>query len=332
MSACTDQALTLHAFVDGELDAVNVLAFERHLDVCDGCRDEIARLRVLRARLAEPATRFTAPADLRARVRAALAAADPAADQAALDPPQQAPQANRTVYDPLPGGPVAASVDRPATSAGRAASVESSPERAQSVVRPIRSVRRWSLVGGLGSLAAAAALVAVLYVPSAHVEDQLVASHVRSLLADHLLDVATSDRHVVKPWFNGKIDFAPPVVELAPDGFPLAGGRLDYIDGRVVAALVYHRRQHVINVFAWPASGSQTGLPSATTAHADGYTLMRWTSGGLQFWAVSDVDAAELARFRDAFEQRAATPTSESAPATNGGSQGRANESPVGRG
>jgi anti-sigma factor RsiW len=171
-------------------------------------------------------------------------------------------------------------------------------------VRPIRSARRWTLVGTIGSLAAALALVAIMLVPNSHVEDQLVASHVRSLLADHLLDVATSDRHVVKPWFNGKLDFAPPVVELAVDGFPLAGGRLDYIDDRVVAALVYRRNRHVINVFAWPA----TGVVHPATAHADGYALLRWAQDGLQFWAVSDIDATELATFRDAFEARAAAP------------------------
>jgi anti-sigma factor RsiW len=154
----------------------------------------------------------------------------------------------------------------------------------------------WVMSGAVGALAASLALFTL--VPSGEsVEGQLVDAQARSLQAQHLVDVATSDRHTVKPWFNGKVDFAPPVVDLAPQGYPLVGGRLDRIDGRRAAALVFHRRAHVINLFIWP--GEATAAPQLE--HKEGYSLVRWGRGGLVFWAVSDVDPGDLAGFQKAF-------------------------------
>jgi anti-sigma factor RsiW len=150
--------------------------------------------------------------------------------------------------------------------------------------------------------AVAAGLLVVQLAPApTNLADQLVASHVRSLQAGHLIDVATSDRHVVKPWFNGRIDYAPPVPDLAAQGFPLAGGRLDYADGRTVAAVVYRRRAHVINLFVLPARPQAWSLPHATRP-PPGYAVLHWRDGGLDFWAVSDVAPEDLALFRKAFE------------------------------
>ncbi|GLS23251.1 membrane protein [Labrys miyagiensis] len=160
---------------------------------------------------------------------------------------------------------------------------------------------RWSLLPSAAVLAACLLFVTVRPEPGPSLEDQLVSSHVHSMLANHLTDVLTSDQHTVKPWFNGKIDFSPPVVDLKDKGFPLVGGRVDYLSGRVVATLIYRRGGHVINLFIWPSSGA-----AAPAEEREGYNLLNWTQAGLDFWAVSDAARDELKQFQQDFSD--ATP------------------------
>lgn len=161
-------------------------------------------------------------------------------------------------------------------------------------------VASWLAPGVVGALAASLAFVSfVTPATTAAVDGELVSSHVRSLQPGHLTDVQTTNQHIVKPWFNGRIDFAPPVPELADQGFPLIGGRLDSIGGKTVPAIVYKRRLHTVNLFVWPTDGG-----GERSFVKDGFAVREWSRNGLRFAAVSDIPAPELEQFEQLFVQR----------------------------
>jgi anti-sigma factor RsiW len=164
----------------------------------------------------------------------------------------------------------------------------------------------WLSAGAVMATLLALVWSASLYLtlPSAQdrLVEELVSSHVRSLQVNHLSDVASSDQHTVKPWFHGKLDFAPPVVDLTSQEFPLVGGRLDYLNDRSVAVLVYRHAQHPINLYIWPGADGNLA-PQMQSLH--GYHLIHWATGGMDYWAVSDLAADELEIFVNALRSRA---------------------------
>ena len=165
-----------------------------------------------------------------------------------------------------------------------------------------RAVLRGFAMGSAVSAIAASGLVAVILRSDeeARVESEVVSAHVRSLQAGHLTDVISTDQHTIKPWFNGKLDVAPPVVDLTAQGFTLIGGRLDYVDARAIGAIVYRRRAHVINLFIAQTAGAEPR--TARIATVQGFNIRRWSERGLNYWAVSDLAADELADFGEKFE------------------------------
>ena len=178
--------------------------------------------------------------------------------------------------------------------------IEASLPQAQMPSR--RAVLRGFAMGSAASAIAATGLVAIILRndDAQRIESEIVSAHLRSLQAGHLTDVLSTDQHTVKPWFNGKLDVSPPVVDLTAQGFTLIGGRLDYVDARAIAAIVYRRRAHLINLFV--SQTASTERQSAKIETIQGFNIRRWSDRGLNYWAVSDLAKDELAEFGEKFE------------------------------
>lgn len=190
-------------------------------------------------------------------------------------------------------------------------------EADDAIEAPPRRHAAWRPLAMAASLAfaivASSGVTAYFTLPSEQdrIVDSVVSGHVRSLMANHLTDVPSSDQHTVKPWFHGRIDLAPPVDDLAPQGYRLVGGRLDYLDRQPAAALVYQHREHPINLFVVAAPETGNDKPGEITSLSErGYNVLHWTAGGMAFWAVSDLDLAELKEFARLYQARSAGPAS----------------------
>ena len=269
-----EQAIELvDGYLDGELDARTNQEIEHHLRECSKCSQAYELQRDLVRAVESGAPYYKAPAELRQSIQSLLRA--------------------EIKSQPLGNDP----------DNKRARVLSKASERPAKVFAP-----QWSWLA-LAAAIAAAAIVGANFTPRAQrssreqfLGTELIASHVRSLMASHLTDVGSSDQHTVKPWLDTKLDFAPSVFDLTNDGFPLIGGRLDYIENRPVAALVYQRRKHFINLFIWPAESAMTAANK--TISRQGYQLVQWIDRDFTYWAVSDVSESDLQLFKQAFEKQ----------------------------
>ena len=181
------------------------------------------------------------------------------------------------------------------------------PVRRQNLLTD-RSARRWLIAASLVFVTTGAVVTWGRIAPAraSAMEDGVLTAHVRSLQAGHLTDVASTDQHTVKPWFTGKLDFSPAVPRLESDSFPLVGGRMDYVGNHAVAALVYRRRSHVINVLISPSTVADDRAPHLDSKH--GFQIANWASGGMSYWVISDLNSDELRTFCGLFREQAAMP------------------------
>jgi len=259
---CEEARRLVGPLVDGELGLERALEVEAHLASCAECASMHRDLRALSGIVREGLPRMAAPDGLQQRLRAALPTA------VAPAKPSQGPRWRLFAFPALGTAMLATGLALGAFLIG-------------------------PRLGGQATPTVATA--------QDHVVDEALSGHLRSLMASHLADVMSSDRHTVKPYFAGKLDFSPPVIDLATQGFPLVAGRLDYLDDRPVAALVYHRNKHVINLFVWPSGDAATSSPTAVSRR--GYQIVHWNANGMTEWAVSDLNTAELTEFAEALRQ-----------------------------
>ena len=196
-------------------------------------------------------------------------------------------------------------ISDPAVRYAAPAALRARIEAALPQARPVqsrRAVLRGFAMGSAVSALAATGLVAIVlrHDDMERIQSEVVSAHLRSLQAGHLTDVISTDQHTVKPWFNGRLDVSPPVIDLTAQGFTLIGGRLDYVDARTIGAVVYRRRQHIINLFVSQTGSAEHREPKIETIQ--GFNIRHWSDRGLNFWAVSDIGKDELADFGDKFE------------------------------
>jgi len=271
---CREMELLIQADIDGELDAAAAAGVVAHRQQCAHCMAIYQQLTQLRQSLRAELTRHTAAPEFRVMLEAKIANEIKNSNAAAP---------NSIIANTIVPGPTAPS------------STVSNINK-----KSARPAGRWRPAVGFGGMGAALAASLLLFLARPAeplLVDAVVAEHIRALQPGHLMDVVSNDQHNVKPWFDGKLDFAPTVKNLAPQGFPLAGGRLDYLDGRPVAALVYQRAKHPINLFVWPDRelGKVTTEPKLQIRN--GYNAYHWQQNNMQFWAVSDLNESELLDF-----------------------------------